>query len=445
MSRQTHVYEWARRRGFYGRTGEISHLLLDKGVLCVPESANSEFNHEYAKGVVMNGKRPCLVEYKLKVFRMFYDLDILTTRENANNMTTGVFTDEIKNVFYTICVATAMMFDISKTTVTMCISNIPKKKDGGVKVGVHLTFDNIFVTSPTALYVREKVLETLVCEHNPFDNTWDSIVDISVFKGSGMRLPWSAKHEDPKRVYVPVVDYVIDSENTGVVEEPLDNDTIVTSVSAIRDILNRVCLRAKGIPTKLRNHDDLDINIDDISPSYIGSFAHPSLKEYASVVEEIEKYIPEEYIGKIVGVIRADHVYMFRHTSKYCANVEREHHSSNTYFLVTKSGMKQCCYSRKEEDVGRKYSLCSQYRSDVIKLPPKLMEELFPEEVDDEAIKQAKLLQPMPSSSTDSLSNIDTIIKLSTSKKYKKKSQKNIPVKKYYTGSVITELYRHNT
>ncbi|AGE51585.1 DNA primase [Paramecium bursaria Chlorella virus CvsA1] len=441
MNKQAHIYDWAKKRGFYGRTGEISHLLLDKGVLCVPESANGDFNHEYAKGVVMGGRRPCLVEYKLKIFRMFYDLDILTTRENAKKMTTGVFTEEIKNVFYTICIATAMMFDITKTTVTMCISNIPKKKDDGVKVGVHLTFDNIFVTSPTALHVREKVLETLVCEHNPFDNTWDSIVDVSVFKGSGMRLPWSAKHDDPKRVYIPVVDYILDSENTGVVEEPLDNDEIVKSVSAVRNILNRVCLRSKGVPTKLRNQD---IDIDDVSPSYSGSFSHPSLKQYAHVIEELERHIPEVYNGKISGVIRTEHVYMFRHTSKYCANVEREHTSSNAYFMVTKSGMKQCCYSRKEEDVGRKYCLCSQFRGDVIKLPKKLIEELFPEEVDDKSAELLKLPPPTPSSSKDSFLDIDNIVKRSAAVKKsikKKPVSANKSIRKYHTGSVISEMF----
>jgi hypothetical protein len=377
MNKQAHVYEWARRRGFYGRTGEISHLLLDKGVLCVPESANSEFIHEYAKGVVMGGKRPCLVEYKLKVFRMFYDLDILTTRENANNMTTGVFTDDVKNVFYTICVATAMMFDISKTTVTMCISNIPKKKDGGVKVGVHLTFDNIFVTSPTALYVREKLLEILQSEENPFANPWEQIVDSAVFKGSGMRLPWAAKQDDLRRVYIPRVEYLLDSEESGIIETQLFPDEITKSLSLVKEVISKTCLRARGVLTKLRNPE---IDIECSSPTNSGNFSHASLKEYSSAIGEIERLIPSQYEGKVTGVIKADHVYMFRHSSRYCENVGRNHKSSNTYFLVSKSGMRQCCYSRKEEDVGQKYCRCSDFRGEYIKLPAALTEELFPDE-----------------------------------------------------------------
>ena len=156
-----HVYAWAKKRGFFGRTGEISHLLLDKGVLCIPDSSNTEFIQEYSIGVITRGKPPCIVEYKTKTFRMFYDLDILTTAENAVEMTKGNFVGDVKNFFYTLCENTAVLFDISKTVATVCISNIPKKTQKGVKVGVHVTFDNIFVTSPTALFVREKVLEKL--------------------------------------------------------------------------------------------------------------------------------------------------------------------------------------------------------------------------------------------------------------------------------------------
>jgi len=431
-----HVYAWAKRRGFFGRTGDLSHLLLDKGVLCIPESANQEFVHEYAKGVLTKGRPPCIVEYKLKTFRMFYDLDIFTTSEMAKKMTEGVFSEDVRRFFYLVCETTAMLFDVSKTTVTMCISNMSKKKGDGFKVGVHLTFDNIFVTSPTALYIREKVLEKLVCEENPFSNTWDSIVDSSVFKGSGMRLPWSAKNDDLKRFYVPMMEYVLDSNESGIVEHKLEPEVICKSVSAIRDLLIKVCLRTRGSLTKLRNPE---VNIEDASPSHSGSFSHPSLKQFSGVVEEMAKYIPDVYTGKVTGVIRTEFVYMFRHSSRYCANVEREHHSSNTYFLVTKSGMRQCCYSRKEEDIGRKYCLCSQFRGDLIKLPKKMMDELFPEELEE---KKNLPPPPTPSSSMRNFLDIDRIVERANKKTTVKR---NVQPKKqavYHPGKAVMDVFK---
>ena len=73
MSERVHIYEWAKSRKYFGRSGggEVSHLLLDKGVLCVPESSNDDFTHEYARGVLMKGRPSCIVEYKPRVFRMF--------------------------------------------------------------------------------------------------------------------------------------------------------------------------------------------------------------------------------------------------------------------------------------------------------------------------------------------------------------------------------------
>ena len=88
-----HVYAWAKRRGYFGRSKDraISHLLLDKGVLCVPIEYEHDFLHEYSIGVVSSGRPPCIVEYKSQVFKMFYDLDIVTTPEMASDLSAGCF------------------------------------------------------------------------------------------------------------------------------------------------------------------------------------------------------------------------------------------------------------------------------------------------------------------------------------------------------------------
>ena len=372
---EPHIYCWAKKRGFFGRTGgEMSHLLLDKGVLSVPESSHDEFISEYAKGVVKGGKFSCVVEVKPKIFRMFYDLDIVAPPSLGKMMTRGEFPPDIQQIFHLICGTTADSFDIDNTSITMCISNMWKKVDEGAKVGVHLTFDNIFVSSSTALHVRDKVLEQLAKYENPFVNPWESIVDAAVHKGSGMRLPWATKPKEPQRVYVPLLTYVLE-RGKDIREERIEN--VTTSFSSTRSILANVSLRARGIPTKLVD----DINIVEFeSPSYSGSIRHSSLTEYATVVEELEKIIPGEYEGRITGVLKTEHVYMFRHSSKYCANVQRQHHSSNTYFLVTPYGMRQCCYSRKVE-YDEKRCPCSKFRGEYIAMPKKILDELFPETV----------------------------------------------------------------
>ena len=436
MSDHVHVYDWCRRRKYFGRNGggEVSHLLLDKGVLCVPESSNDDFIHEYSRGVLMGGRPSCIVEYKPRVFRMFYDLDIVTKDIHmAKLMSAGDFQENVKNIMHIICIATVFLFDVARSSATICISNVPKKKGDEIKVGIHITFDNIFVTSPTALHIREKLLELLNVEENPFANSWEQIVDSAVFKGSGMRLPWAAKHDDLKRVYVPRVEYLLDSEESDIIETKLFPDEIIKSLSSVKDVISKTCLRARGVLTKLRNPD---IDIECSSPTNSGNFSHASLKEYSSAIGEIERLIPPQYEGKVTGVIKADHVYMFRHSSQYCENVARNHKSSNTYFLVSKAGMRQCCYSRKEEDVGQKYCRCSDFRGEYIKLPPSLIEELFP----DEDEKKNLPPPPTPSSSMEHFLSLDSII----ARAHKKPAaKKKLPVKKetYTRGSAIAKVF----
>lgn len=391
-----YIYEWCKKRGYFGRTGDLSHVLLDKGVLCVPDNAHDEFLSEYARGVVKGGKFSCVVEYKPKIFRMFYDLDIVASNDLAEKMTNGDFSDH--EIFHAICGYTADLFDISKTEVTMCISNKTKKVKEGKKIGIHLTFSSIFVSSSVALHVRDKVLENLSDINNQFINGWDKIIDSAVFKGSGMRLPWSCKPEDPTRVYVPVLKYVL--------ERGKDIETVtldVSGFSAIRNILASVSLRTKGVLTNLIEPVDVDLFE---SPTYHDNIQSSSLKEYEQVISEIEKAIPAEYNGKITGVIKTEYVYMFRHSSKYCANVQRQHHSSNTYFLVTKKGMYQCCYSRKvifDEEA----CPCHRFRGELLKLPSKVLNELFPDPPEEP--KVPKVLKTPEQSSGFTMNTIQEI------------------------------------
>ena len=436
MSEHVHVYDWARRRKYFGRSdgGKVSHLLLDKGVLCVPESSNDDFIHEYSRGVLMGGRPSCIVEYKPRVFRMFYDLDIVTKDiQMAKMMSVGDFQGNVKNIMHIICIATVFLFDVARSSATICISNVPKKKGDEIKVGVHITFDNIFVTSPTALHIREKLLELLRVEENPFSNPWEQIVDSAVFKGSGMRLPWAAKHDDLKRVYIPHMEYLLDSAESDIIETKLHPDDIIKSLVAVKEVISKTCLRAKGVLTKLRNPE---IDIECSSPTNSGNFSHASLREYSSTIGEIERLIPSQYEGKVTGVIKAEHVYMFRHSSRYCENVGRNHKSSNTYFLVSKAGMRQCCYSRKEEDVGQKYCRCSDFRGEYIKLPASLTEELFPDEDDKKNLPPP----PMPSSSIEHFLSLDSMIARAQKKPVAKKK---IPVKKesYSRGAVIAKVF----
>lgn len=388
---QPHVYEWAKKRGFFGRKkAPVSHLLLDGGVLCVPQESSAEFVAAYAIGVVKKGRLPCVVETRTPTFRMFYDLDICMNCAMAAAFVRGEIPESARPALETIINVTRGCFDVD-TAVVACASDAAKHVSGsnGVKLGVHLTFDDIFVTSATAMTVRDRVLDELSRIDNPFDNEWTVIVDSAVFKGSGMRLPWSTKKNET-RTYVPIAEYAVGGWTA--------IHDVASSVSATRDLVARVSLRSFRQPTPC----EIAIDDDDSDPTATSfGMSHASLREYSGVVARLRPSIPAAYDGHVTAVLRGDHAIIFRHSSRYCANVARLHNSSNTYFLLTRRGLQQCCYSRKDDDVAGRACSCRDFRGEYLEVPKDLTDELFPPEP-----KPEKVPPPMPSRTTV---NVDTI------------------------------------
>lgn len=381
------IVEWARKRGFFGHRKDVqaSHLLLDGGVLSVPPPAAEEFIAQYAKGVVRRRveRLPCVVERRTPVFRMFFDLDAHMDEALAAALLAGEWPPGVHTVLRTIIGAVLGTYERS-SAVVVCIADSPKPKGDLVKLGIHLTFDDVFVNAATARAVRDLVLERLADVPNPFANEYDAIVDEAVFKGSGMRLPWSAKKGDA-RVYVPVAEFAaVDATAGSGGQQPcgqlcgafrtLDPDAIGASVAAAREILRRVSLRSFRAPTS----SPIALP-EDPQDTRAASLTHASLREYADVLPAIEAAIPDQYSdGRITAVIVGEHSLIFRHSSKWCANVGRKHVTSNTYFLLTKLGLAQCCYSRKADGPDRAWCSCEDFKGEVLPLPQELIDRLLP-------------------------------------------------------------------
>ena len=62
--------------------------------------------------------------------------------------------------------------------------------------------------------------------------------------------------------------------------------------------------------------------------------------------------------------------------SRWCGNVGRQHNGNRTYLHVTEHGAQQRCHCRCDTLEGRRYGLCSRYRSPTVPLPPEIRREL---------------------------------------------------------------------
>jgi P4 family phage/plasmid primase-like protien len=84
-----------------------------------------------------------------------------------------------------------------------CSSGFCKTKHV-LKTSLHVVWMNVFVTSDTSLRSRQRALEYFADEHPSFAdefqsldeerNTLDSIMDVTVLKGNGVRMPYSDKY-----------------------------------------------------------------------------------------------------------------------------------------------------------------------------------------------------------------------------------------------------------
>jgi hypothetical protein len=181
--------QWCREQGF-SNGSNLSHVLMDGGVLSVPFDRLNDFYEKYVEGY-NNGEKIFVVEQKTDNYNFFVDLDYKDEDEMS-------FSD-LESVCRVIC------DKVSKFGSKEALISVAEPKPVGhlIKTGVHINWPGFVVNRSSALAIRQHVINTLNLVYGSKD--WSDIVDISVYgsserktKGSGFRMPWSykkGKHE----------------------------------------------------------------------------------------------------------------------------------------------------------------------------------------------------------------------------------------------------------
>lgn len=335
---------------------EYTHLLFSGGKLCVADAQHATFLNEYSNAIA-RGQTEYVVESKTPIFRLFVDFDFEPPPS----------TDIIEGAIKSACGVAGYYFDkVSRAVV------LRKDVETPEKIGVHVTWDAIFVDPRTANAFRSHLVAKL--EDACPDVEWKTVVDAAVYrpKAGSLRLPWSSKVAAPG-VYVPVATCCSDGvfEKVGPITTAAGVRSWVkcTSIRAPEETLTKTCIVTSE-----------DVAHQDESTVQLKTTAE-SVTEHSAALEALQTTLPEAYAHqKFTGIHRyGDHCVIARSSSKRCGNKDyEEHHTSTVYFVILKTGHAyQRCYCRK--DVVRDNGVtCTDYIGPPWPLPKSVIEGFWP-------------------------------------------------------------------
>ena len=316
---------------------EYTHLLLNGGRLYVPDTQHTTFLNEYSNAIA-RGETQYVVEAKSPIFRLFIDFDFKPIPSQE------IMDAAVKSA----CSIASYYFDVTSRAVVL-----KKTVSSEGKIGVHVTWDSVYVDVKTAMSYRNHLVKKL--EDACPDVDWKDIVDAAVYRvaAGSLRMPWSSKTNAPG-VYVPMST----CDSSGLLKDVGE----ITTASQIRDWVRATCIRTPGeSPSKTCIVTSEDFDTLDTKQT---TTTHANVAEYTTVLEKVQSTLPEAYVDqKFTGMHRVgDACVVLRSNSKKCGNKGyKEHHTNTVYFVLLKKGYAyQRCYCRK--DVVREGGvMCAEY------------------------------------------------------------------------------------
>jgi len=287
--------------------GAATHLLMDGGMLNVPPEETEEFYRAYIQAV-KSGTKMYVVEQKTERFKFFVDLDYKAPEKLSD-------TDlvEFCNIIHE-ATGTKSRCLIAKAQ--------PRPVKEGIKSGVHIHWPDLVVNRTEALNLRTKIITSLG------EGPWDTIIDASVYGGSGLRMLWSHKKPsgDP---YIPWRDLVSGRDF------PKEPDEATLALFAIRT-------------------------------DEVGRLAHETV-EIEGLEEFIQRYLMGQRRAQVKKVQRHEHDGWYAQSdSKFCERIRTEHKSNHIWFSIHSGRVSQRCFDEE----------CREFHGQEHILPPSIVEQL---------------------------------------------------------------------
>ena len=361
---------WCKNEGF-SNGSNLSHVLMDGGILSVPFDRLNDFYSAYIDAV-KKGEKIFVVEQKTEKFHFFVDLDYKDTEELSF--------DRLEEVCRTICDRVASFTDKN------ALISVAEPKTCGdlIKHGIHLNWFGFVVDHGSAMALHSHIVSALTILFPSMK--WRDIVDTSVYgagkknaKGSGFRMPWShkkAKHEacggagcegcEKGKVtqgqYRPVLLYDGDLTHIHDREPSVDIMHMATlRTEATEHVVVEGSTRVEGAFTIQETKNTYEnIEVQNILQTFI------------------QKNMDGQQSSEVTKIYIHDKIFLVSTNSKYCENIERKHASNHVWFLIEGDTITQKCFCRCETTKGRLHGFCRDFAGRSHTLPDKIYKPMYP-------------------------------------------------------------------
>jgi hypothetical protein len=288
--------------------GTPTHTLMDGGKLFVSEDERSDFIKVYISEI-RSGRKLYVVEQKTDpFFNFFVDLDYKASEKLSED---------------NLVLIVSWLHSSIGSPGRCCVARArPRPEKGLTKSGIHIVWPDVQVTRQQAMAHRTNMLMSLPESAEP-DSFWDSqnwasVLDTSVYGGSGLRMIWSHKRPagDP---YIPWR-MLVGTTWTELSKEPTEETLELFSV------------RCQGGKVPLEEPAD--------APS-----AEP-------IEEFIRRYLPGQKDASVKKIQRMSegNSWYVQTDSKYCSKIRAEHRSNHVWFLIHGGRIHQRCFNEECKD-----------------------------------------------------------------------------------------------
>lgn len=374
----------------FNSKNDISHVLMDGGVLSVPFDRLNIF-YDICIQCIKSGEHIFVVEQKTNIYNFFIDIDYKDDE--------ALTLEQIKQFSQTIF-SKIKSFSGAEQTCIVSVAK-PKLKDGKIKSGVHMNFPKMLVDQHRAIQLMYHLIHTL-SEIYPYID-WPKFIDPAVYgkldsgsNGSGFRMPWShkkSKHDDCKGngcdvcnrsgkitevSYLPV--FLL--EKHSITELPIQDPPM-------KELLELTTIRSDKTLADCITVPDAIEQATVINKSKFKKEREFTAAQSKQIItdetlrQKIEMFVNKHMKGqentKIKKILKWKDHFLIEADSKFCENLNRNHSSNRIYFFVHGIHKTICqkCFCTCETTEGRRHGFCKDFSGRVNQLPPQICEIMF--------------------------------------------------------------------